>query len=284
MSSSTSSVTLCVKWGKETLKVESFAPSSGASSLLQQLSDRTNVPLDRVKLLSKSKGLWKGVLTANTDLSSLDWETASKNGGEIQVLLMGSASQVVAPPASARTVFLEDLPPEEAAAIVEPSGLANLGNTCYLNSVVQCLRAVEPLRRGLEQFATISAAATTSNSATSNNNNNNGGVSKLLISSLQDTLRRLDRQATAVEPAMLVQATRVNFPQFAQRGPHGHPQQQDAEVRNKRRRGERKQCCSYAVYIYVDMLSHTHTRYLFLGILLQLAHSGIRRNTRQPAH
>jgi ubiquitin carboxyl-terminal hydrolase 14 len=228
MASSTSWA-LTIKWGKETLEIPSFDPSVGAPGLLQVVSDQSGVPPDRIKLLSKSKGLWKGVLNTTTaatvDLASLDWTSAAAAKGGIQLLLMGSATQVPLKP-SQQTVFLEDLPAEQAAKIHEPSGLANLGNTCYLNSVVQCLRAVQPLRAGLEQFQINARAATTHAS----NNNNNAGGARLFVTALQDTLRQLDRQTDAYQPGMLVQATRMNFPQFAQRGPHGQPQQQDAEV------------------------------------------------------
>lgn len=46
---------------------------------------------------------------------------------------------------------------------------------------------------------------------------------------LRDTLNILDRTADAVSATALVRATRMAFPQFAQRGPQGQPMQQDAE-------------------------------------------------------
>mmetsp|Transcript_2340 Transcript_2340/g.5433 ORF Transcript_2340/g.5433 Transcript_2340/m.5433 type:complete len:493 (+) Transcript_2340:55-1533(+) len=156
-------------------------------------------------------GLWKGVLKDDCDLSSIDFGAALSKvkSGALQILLMGSATKLAAP--KAKTVFLEDLPPEEIAKVKEPSGLVNLGNTCYLNSVVQCLRAVDPLRKGLRDFG--------------------GGTSQnaLFVNALKELYQNLDRTHEAVPPTQFVRLTKMTFPQFNQLTPQGQPMQQDAE-------------------------------------------------------
>jgi len=203
-----STVTLHVKWGKELIILESFDPQVGVKGLKALLEEKTHVPIDRMKLMSKSKGLWKGVLKDDVDLMQFDW---TKDKDVVNLLLMGSAAQLTKPKQA--TVFLEDLPPEEVAKVQEPSGLVNLGNTCYLNSVLQCLRAIPQLRQGLRSYQ-------------SRSNDTGKGV---FLETLRMTYHSLDRQADPFQPAMLVQATKMAFPQFAQRGPSGQPMQQDAE-------------------------------------------------------
>lgn len=204
-------IPVTIKWGKETI-LFFCVPQAGVKVLKTELEEKTGVPADRMKLMAKSKGLWKGVLKDEVDLVTFDWAAAhSKAGaGGIQLLLMGSATKLTGP--KTKTVFLEDLPPEEIARVQEPSGLVNLGNTCYLNAVMQCLRAVPQLRRGLDLYQ-------------SNPRDTGRGV---LMEALRMTFRQLDRQTDPYKPTLLVSTTRQAFPQFAQRGAHG-PMQQDAE-------------------------------------------------------
>jgi len=202
-----SAVPVKAKWGKVIVEID-FVVSEGVSGLKTKLESKTGVPSDRMKLMPKSKGLWKGVLKDDYDFSSIDFTSVlskSKNGA-IDILLMGSAVQLDGP--KVKTIFLEDLPQEEAAKlVVEPSGLTNLGNTCYLNSVTQCLRRIPLLRTGLSSYS----------------------QSNQLLSSLRDLFFNLDRTTRAFPPAQFVMSTKGTFPQFAQTGPNGAPMQQDAE-------------------------------------------------------
>lgn len=163
-----------VKWGKETLSI-TLDPAAGPSGLKQQLHTLTNVPIERMKVMPKSKGLWKGILKDDADFSICTFQEP------VQLLLMGSAEKLPEKPA-VKTVFLEDLPPEEKARVVEPSGLVNLGNTCYLNSVVQALRAIPKLREGLKHYSRVNGGA--GGGAERNSN-------KFLLTSLLGTLSTL---------------------------------------------------------------------------------------------
>ena len=189
-------------------------PTQGVDGLKQTLQARTGVPKDRMKIMPKSKGLWKGVLKDTQDLSALNLSGISP---PIQMLMMGSATLPVEP--VKKTIFLEDLPPEEAAKMVEPSGLVNLGNTCYLNSVTQCLRVIPQLRDGLKSYTPSS----------SNGASQQGQMHALLLKSLLSTMDSLDKSPNAISPNNLVMSTKMSFPQMAQTGPGGAPMQQDAE-------------------------------------------------------
>lgn len=69
-----------------------------------------------------------------------------------QLLMMGTADALPSAP-SEKPVFMEDMNEDELATALElPSGLTNLGNTCYLNATVQCLRTVPELRNALSKL------------------------------------------------------------------------------------------------------------------------------------
>ena len=46
---------LSVKWGKEEMKL-SLAPEQGVKALKAELEEKTGVPVDRMKIMPKSKG------------------------------------------------------------------------------------------------------------------------------------------------------------------------------------------------------------------------------------
>lgn len=154
------------------------------------------------------------------DLRSIDF---SKLKPPIQILLMGSAAELTGP--KVKTVFVEDLPDEEVAKFSpEPSGLVNLGNTCYLNSVLQALRIIPELRSTLNNPLRPVISNGLSQTLTRNSQSN-----RLFLLALGKLFNDLDKTSKPLQPKTFLETTFRLFPQFAQMGSNGHRMQQDAE-------------------------------------------------------
>merc|ERR1719399_1390403 len=135
-------VQVVVKWGKNQYDVE-IDTAAPVELFKAQLFALTQVPPERQKIM----GVKGGAMKDDADLSALGLKPGQN------IMLMGSAEKVPEPPPVA-TVFAEDMPAIEVAAMQtdNPGGLTNLGNTCYLNSTLQCIKAIPELTDSLKKF------------------------------------------------------------------------------------------------------------------------------------
>ena len=193
-------VPITVKWTKSSFPVE-IDTTQSVPTFKMQLFSLTGVPPARQKIMGfpKAKGLLK---------DDADWSTVGLKP-DLKVTMMGTAE---APPENLNTnqVFLEDLPPEEqdtTGLSKYGAGLTNLGNTCYMNSTLQCLYNVPPLKSSLADYA----------------------GQHPLTKSAGSLFQQMDKSAVAVSPMWFLSAMRSAFPQFDQVGREGFHMQQDAE-------------------------------------------------------
>jgi ubiquitin carboxyl-terminal hydrolase 14 len=193
-------VSLKIKWNKENYDNVAFDPSSGVDGLKTIVYNLTHVPKDRQKLMAK--GVWTATLKDDFDFTNC---AGLKDG--VVVLVMGTAEVVVAP--VQQTTFIEDMTTEQKAlaGATMPAGLVNLGNTCYLNSVLQSFRYLPELRSTLNSEKSLPG----------------------LVASLRDLFNQLDRSSTGVPPFPFLGALRGAYPIFGATGEGGRPLQQDAE-------------------------------------------------------
>eukprot|EP00911_Craspedida_sp_UC1_P002901 UC1_evm1s2118 len=199
-----------VKWDKETFREVELNSDEPPAVFQAQLFALTSVPPERQKVMLKGAMLKEGG----------DW-SKFKLKNKANIMLMGSAE---APPEAPTEVvrFVEDLSESErVAARAMPPGLINLGNTCYMNATVQCLRAAPRLRESLIRYASAGPAAAAAALPTS-------GITRALgqlYASMEPGAASGDvlRERTLL---FLLQLRQLN-PQFAQQD-GGNYSQQDA--------------------------------------------------------
>uniref|UniRef100_A0A1I8J846 Ubiquitin carboxyl-terminal hydrolase n=2 Tax=Macrostomum lignano TaxID=282301 RepID=A0A1I8J846_9PLAT len=202
-----SSLTVHVKWQKQKFSdvpVDTSQPPELFKATLYSLS---GVPPDRQKVMVKGAVLpddsWSGI--------------ALKPGAT--VMLLGSAEALPEAPATPPVKFVEDMDESELAKAIDlPPGLNNLGNTCYMNATLQCLRSVPELRSILSKnrLAGLGGAAAS------------GGGPEVLVSAMSNLFAALEKSGNSVSPHVFLHLMHAAFPQFATKAEGGVFQQQDA--------------------------------------------------------
>ena len=197
-----------IRWNKNYFSLDKSVLNK-ISDLKNEIEKQSQVPIDEQKMI------YKGKVLKDEELVNIFPKNAC-------ITMLGAApkgANVIKP----EVTFLEDLTDEQKTQILREKGeeivfgLNNLGNTCYLNSTVQCLGRVSELREALKEYA-----------AKNPNDFSAFNPAKKLTYAWGSTYKLLDTATSPVTPMQLVQVVREINPMFAEVD-HGVCKQQDAD-------------------------------------------------------
>jgi len=207
---------LNVKWGKQTFSDVECDTDGDVETFRAILYALSNVPVDKQKIMVKGKIVKDGDGLAKLGL---------KEG--MTIMMVGTAEEKGLVEPKEKIKFIEDMTPEERAiamnekaAIVMPAGLENLGNTCYMNSTVQCLSRVKELKHALKTMpAPIDQMGA------------QGGLDGNTALALAggQMMNDLEVKGFSYPPIGFVQRLREVYPIFNETDQQGRHKQQDAD-------------------------------------------------------
>lgn len=196
-----------IRWGKESINIPNVLDFKTGKELKEYLQSQTGVESQRQTITGIGKGILKDddVIDESTPIKKL-------------IRMMGSADKIPEKPKE-EIIFAEDVAKEEDDVYMTdyPSGLVNLGNTCYMNSTIHLLKNVPEIKEALFKFKGGSETS-----------------SKKITTTFRDLLKSMEESKNGQEitPTMFVSAVRQAFPLFnaAEETPFGKMySQQDAE-------------------------------------------------------
>ena len=162
---------------------------------------------------------WKGTKPG-------DAEVAALTDGAL-VTVMGTAEQSVSASSSGVAMFVEDMPVAQQLALGKavPSGLINEQNTCYMNSVLEVMRAVPELRSAMDESAVVQRGGAGAGAGAGVG----GNTDSALYLSLAKLFTRLDSSQNAVAPSEFLVRLRAMNPLFGEFSQSGGYKQHDSE-------------------------------------------------------
>lgn len=186
-------------------------PNETGLTLKLQVSSVTNVPPERQKILVRG-----GPLKDDAELGKVGFKP-----NQVVMVLGTPLEDVIKKEDVGEIQFIEDKKGKNGAAIINssqmdlPSGLTNLGNTCYLNSSIQLLHTIDEVKDELKN---------------SNVGGNVNDVQSALVSNMKSLFQKMDSDdEKKVTPLNFLSSVRNAFPQFQERSREGFYKQQDAE-------------------------------------------------------